>query len=138
MTKRPTPNWKALRDLLYRRACGRCEVSGVRLDFDTFDLHHRRNKGMGGTSRPDTDLPGNLLALDPIVHNGGPGSVHAHRIISEGYGWLVPKLCSRAAGVPVLVALSPHDFLWVLLDDAGNRHPLGEVMRGRPPAAAAN
>jgi hypothetical protein len=54
-------------------------------------VHHRRNKGMGGTSRPNVDDFTNLLVVDPLVHNGGPMSVHGRREWSERYGFLVPK-----------------------------------------------
>jgi hypothetical protein len=89
--RRPKINMKVLREAVYRRAGGQCEVSGIPLDLDTFDLHHRRNKGMGGTVRIDTDSFMNVLALDPGVHNGGPSSVHGRRRWSEASGYLVPK-----------------------------------------------
>lgn len=92
---RPRPNWKTLRDQLLERSKGLCEVSGIPLDPDTFDAHHRRNKGMGGTSRLDTDTLANLLALDPQVHNGGAASVHGRRDWSEERGYLIPKHIAR-------------------------------------------
>lgn len=123
--KRPTPNWAKLRDALWERSHGRCEVSGRPLDRDTFDAHHRRNKGMGGTYRPDTDGLGNLLALDPVVHNGGPASVHDRRPRSESFGWLVSKaVVVPAAVVPVLRAVGPGRWAWFLLNDAGDCTPL--------------
>jgi hypothetical protein len=67
------------------RSNGYCEVSGVPLDFDTFDAHHRRNKQMGGTYRLDTDTLANLIAVDPIVHNGHRNSVH------QAAGWSRPR-----------------------------------------------
>jgi hypothetical protein len=126
MAKRARANWSALREALWTRSGGRCEVSGKPLDIDTFDAHHRRSKGMGGTSRPDTDTLPNLLALDPIVHNGGPGSVHADRRgVSGPRGWLVSKLSSEPLNlVPVLIAPSPSIRQWSLLVD-DIRIPLG-------------
>lgn len=109
--KRPTPNWKIIRAKLWERSRGVCEVSGLPLDPDTFDAHHRRNKGMGGTSRPDTDSLSNLLALDPNVHNGGPQSVHGRRTWSEERGYLLPKDTDRAISWPVLI----HGRRWVFL-----------------------
>lgn len=76
---------------LWERCNGLCEVSGQPLDYETFDMHHRRNKGMGGTSRPDVHDLTNLLALDPQVHNGGHQSVHGRRAWSQERGYLVPK-----------------------------------------------
>lgn len=87
---------------MWDRSGGRCEASGLPLDPDTFDAHHRRNKGMGGTSRADTDDLDNLIALDPGVHNGGPASVHGRRTWSEQHGYLVPKDVDRPGLTPVL------------------------------------
>ena len=81
----------AQRAPLWERSQGRCEVSGRVLDFDTFDMHHRRPKGMGGTSRAGVHELWNLLALHPDVHNGGPESIHGRRKWSEERGYLLPK-----------------------------------------------
>jgi hypothetical protein len=114
----PRPNWKTLRAALWERSSGRCEVSGRPLDPDTFDAHHRRLKGMGGTSRPDRDALYNLLALDPQVHNAGPQSVHG-RGGYDGWsmtnGYIVPKHCDTPGLVPVTL----HDRRRVLLTAAG-------------------
>lgn len=108
-------NWKKIREQLWVRSGGRCEVSGVPLDFETFDAHHRRNKGMGGTTRFDRDAIWNLLALDPVVHNGGPQSVHGRRTWSEEFGYLVPKHVKNVALWPVKV----RGTTWVLLSPNG-------------------
>jgi hypothetical protein len=115
---RPKPNWPRLRRTLWQRCNGRCEVTGIPLDFDTFDAHHRRLKGMGGTSRPDTDLLSNLLALDPIVHNGGPTSVHGSPIRSLGNGWLLHQ-----AATPRLEPVLLYNGLRVWLTDDGAYEP---------------
>lgn len=86
------------------------------LDWETFDVHHRVNKGMGGTSRPWRDAFTNLLALDPIVHNGGPGSVHGRRPWAEMRGYLLPKLIAwPPASMPVWL----HGVRWVFLTENG-------------------
>lgn len=87
---------------------------------DSTPTIYRRNKGMGGTSRSDTDTLPNLLALDPIVHNGGPGSVHDRRIASEANGWLVPKLSVFVLStIPAAVWVGPGLRRYVLLTDQG-------------------
>jgi hypothetical protein len=85
------------------------------LDASTFDAHHRRNKGMGGTSRPDRDSLPNLLALDPLVHNGGPRSVHARRQAAQERGLLVPKHVDEVITWPVELWSGR----WVLLTEDG-------------------
>lgn len=111
----PRVDWDTLRAQLWARSGGRCEVSGRALDRDTFDAHHRRNKGMGGTTRPDRDAIWNLLALDPTVHNGGPLSVHGRRQWSESHGFLVPKNVDNVQVWPIRLHLKR----WVYLTPAG-------------------
>lgn len=112
----PRLDWARLRAALWTRCGGRCEVSGIPLDRDTFDAHHRQNKGMGGTRRAHRDALSNLLALDPIVHNGGPLSVHGRRGWSQPRGYLLSKLDPLPpAARPVLL----HGARWVWLTDDG-------------------
>lgn len=87
--KRPDPNWTKIREALWTRSGGFCEVSGRTLDPETFDAHHRRPRGIGGTYRPLTDSLCNLLALDPEVHNGAPWSVHQNSTWSRPRGYLL-------------------------------------------------
>jgi hypothetical protein len=110
------PNWARIRALLWERCDGRCEVSGQPLDPDTFDVHHRMNKGMGGTTRWFRDDPTNLLALDPGVHNGGPHSVHGRRPWSEMRGYLLPKL---SGWPPQSMPVWLRGTRWVFLTSAG-------------------
>lgn len=109
-------NWTKIREQLWERSGGRCEATGTPLDPETFDAHHRRNRGMGGTSRPDVDDLDNLLALDPIVHNGGPESVHARRPWSTARGYLVPKHTDHPGYLPVW---QPHHYRWINLGKDG-------------------
>lgn len=113
--RRPRPNWGKLREALWTRCEGLCEVSGIALDPDTFDAHHRRPKGIGGTSRPDTDMLSNLIALDPLVHNGDPQSVHSRRPWSEDRGYLLPQSTPLAIEFPVLL----RGARWVYLLNSG-------------------
>lgn len=114
----PRIDWGPIRELLWKRSGGRCEASGRSLDPETFDVHHRRNKGMGGTTRPDRDAIWNLLALDPDIHNGGPQSVHGRRAWAQERGFLVPKNVQRVQLWPVKL----HDREWVLLRPDGEYH----------------
>lgn len=110
--KRTPPKWSQLRAALLQRCGGRDEITGLPLDPESFDAHHRRPKGMGGTSRPDTDTLSNLLALAPDTHNGGPGSVHARRGWSEENGYLLPQSTPLAVSWPVL--LFGHRWVYLL------------------------
>lgn len=113
--KRPDPEWEKLRELLWARSGGYCEISGRPLDQETFDAHHRRLKGMGGTYRPLTDSLCNLLALDPEVHNGAPWSVHQNSKWSRPRGYLLSAHVEDAA-----MAITPVLYRgqkWVVLLD---------------------
>jgi hypothetical protein len=99
-----------LREAAWARSGGRCEASGRPLPT-RWDLHHRRPKGMGGTSRPDTDTLPNVLALHPDVHNLKPDSVHMLRSWSEPRGYLLPQSEDHPELVPVLV----HGATWAVL-----------------------
>lgn len=117
------------RPMLWERCSGRCEVTGQQLDYETFDMHHRRNKGMGGTDRDNVDSPANLLALAPHIHNGGPHSVHGSRLWAELYGYLVPKHVADPGMWPVKLL----GRRWVLLTESGGYAPVPpEVAKGLP------
>jgi len=118
--KRADPNWRQLRETLWVRCDGFCEVSGRPLDFETFDAHHRRPKGMGGTYRPDTDTAANLLALDPEVHNGASWSVHQRPSWSRPRGYLLRNVVEEARLEPLLY----RGRTWMILDEEGT---MGEL-----------
>lgn len=121
-----------LRGAAWDRAGGRCEITGVWLgerDSDEWALHHRRVKGMGGSSRDDTHVLSNVLALSHAAHNLGPRpAVHLDVAWARERGYLVgqhqhPRL------VPVLLRGRAR----VLLTDDGGYVPLAR----RGPAATA-
>lgn len=119
MTSRP--NWERIRAALWERSDGQCEVSARPLDPDAFHVHHRMNKGMGGTVRWFRDDLTNLLALDPQIHNEGPRSVHGRRPWSEQRGYLIPKLASYP---PSVMPVWLHGVRWVHLTSDGLRVPV--------------
>lgn len=95
------------RRIIWERAQGHCEITGAPLgpcETGPWECHHRRNKGMGGSSRANVDNPSNLMALTPRIHNGGPGSVHAHRPWAQRCGYLLPKHVAEPGMWPVQLA----------------------------------
>lgn len=112
-----------IRRAVWERAGGKCEISGAYLgepDSDRWECHHRRNKGMGGTSRANVDNLSNLMALTPRVHNGGPLSVHGRRAWSQKRGYLIPKGVAEPSQWPLFLL----GHRWVLLGDDGEYYPL--------------
>lgn len=114
---------KEVRDLVRQRACAdvdddrfvvcevmaRCPGRAVAL----YDLHHRRNRGAGGSKRPETNLAGNALAACRDCH----AFIGAQPETAYCNGWLV-RQNQTPAEVPVL-----RRNVWVRLDDAGNVTP---------------
>lgn len=77
------------------RAGNHCERCGHNVEERPAAVHHRRPRGMGGTNRPGTNSPSNLLLLCDPCHL----TVESSREISREQGWLVrqahdPEECS--------------------------------------------
>lgn len=88
-------------DAVCERAGWSCEICtvgvGDRRGID-HHIHHRRPRGAGGSKRPETNLPSNLLLLCPDCH----GDIESHRAVAQSMGWIVVQ-ASNPAAVAVLV-----------------------------------
>lgn len=62
---------QSTRELVWTRDEGRCVLCGVGLLGRQSAVHHRRNRGSGGSSDPAINSPANLLSVCD-----GPGSCH--------------------------------------------------------------
>lgn len=83
------------------RSGGCCERCGRSLANIPADVHHRRPRGMGGTSDPEIDAPENQVVLDRECH----GWVESNREQAIEHGWLVPRRDPRhPREVPVFIA----------------------------------
>lgn len=109
--KRRTGPTQAVRDLVFIRDTS-CIVCG-----ETYQLqvHHRRPRGAGGTSRPETNQPGNLVLLC-LEHHAW---VESNRDTARSSGYLVPQHAD-----PQDVPLVRHG-QWVWLCNDGTVTPLG-------------
>lgn len=118
-------------DAVGERAGHSCEICsaavGPRRGVD-HHIHHRRPRAAGGTSRPDTNLPSNLLLLCPGCHE----RVESRRALALELGWLVPQTADPAY-IPVLIR---HE-RWCYLTRAGgySTHP-PSIEEGDPMASA--
>lgn len=106
-------------DAVLERACFSCEVCDSALGpvrGVDFHIHHRRPRAMGGTERPDTNLPSNLLVLCPDDH----GQIESRRAEALEAGCLVPQ-----SGDPAEVAVLIRRDTWVYLtrDGSYDVHP---------------
>jgi hypothetical protein len=116
---------RELRERAWQRQDGICAVTGLPLDWERDDLHHRLAGQMGGTSQ-DRDRLSNVVAVLAAAHNlgsprlavdGVPGrSVHGDPGWSRPLGLLLSAgRGDDPAAVPVRMARTG----WVFLDDAG-------------------
>lgn len=94
--RRDTGPCEAVRLLVRGRAGDRCEACGRRGEL--LDQHHRRPRGLGGSSDPATNRPANLVLLCRQCHRW----VEAHRSVALDMGWLVLQ-GHDPASVPLLV-----------------------------------
>lgn len=86
-------------DAVLERGAHSCEVCGCALGpvrGVDHHIHHRRPRAMGGTDRPDTNWPSNLLLLCPDDH----AAIESNRTGALAAGWLVPQSAN-----PALVAV---------------------------------
>jgi 5-methylcytosine-specific restriction protein A len=88
-------------DVVYERAGHSCEVCtegvGDRRGVD-HHVHHRRPRAAGGSRRPETNSPSNLLLLCPECHD----QIESNRSVARSVGWLVSQGADPAS-VRVLV-----------------------------------
>lgn len=98
---------RAVREIVTERAQNHCECCGVGRPEQ---LHHRRARGMGGSSADDTNTPANALAVDARCH----ALIESQRALALDRGWLV-RQGQDPAEVPVL----RHGSDWVLLREDG-------------------
>jgi 5-methylcytosine-specific restriction protein A len=109
-------------EAVYERAHWSCEICtgdvGDRRGVD-HHIHHRRPRAAGGSTRPDTNLPPNLLLLCPDCH----GQVESHRAVALSMGWLVPQGTDPAT---VAVLVRRDQFVYLSTDGRYLDHPPSE------------
>lgn len=81
--------------------------------FGDFSVHHRRPRGMGGSKRPETNLPANLLTLCGSGTTGCHGHIEANRDEARAAGLILLQ-----AQTPTAEPVRTHRGL-LLLDDEG-------------------
>lgn len=101
----PTP---AVRAIVLERAQNACEVCGQRGE----QIHHRRPRGNGGSRRPDTNRPPNLLVLCGHCHD----EIEGNRTWARTLGRLLPQSADPATEPVTLWGRR-----WLLTDDGDYR-----------------
>lgn len=119
--RRDTGPAAAVRDRVTDRSGGACEVCG-KLLYDranggwvaAHSFHHRRPRGMGGTSRADANTPANLLLLCGTGTTGCHGLIEANRGDALASGALLLQTADPTT-VPVALAAG-----WAYLTEDGS------------------
>ncbi|MCR1785341.1 hypothetical protein KVF89_22565 [Nocardioides carbamazepini] len=113
------------RVVVFDRALGCCEICATPvicheldrwLPIQSYSIHHRAARGMGGRKVEWINSPANLLLLCGTGTTGCHGHVESSRAEAYRNGWLV-RASADPAEVPVLLAGSDR----YLLTDDGDR-----------------
>lgn len=112
----PEVNWDTAKRLCAARDGGKC----VRCLGEAVDVHHRRVRGMGGSSDPDITGMANLVSLCRICHD----HVHANPAESYETGFLV-KTGYDPAGVPLKIGSGYLNLVIWLSPDGGMKRMNG-------------
>lgn len=108
----PRPDISDLRERVFERAGGRCDLCGEALRWSAWECHHRQKRTQGG---PDS-MP-NLIALHPRCHSE---RVHGRPAWSYANGFMV-----RRNGDPAQMPMLRHRARWQI--------PGETQWRGAPP-----
>jgi hypothetical protein len=113
---------RQVRHTVKARAAMCCERCSVPVAAMPHEVHHRRPRGAGGSSRPDTNLPSNLVLLCGTSTSGCHGFCESERDAAREEGFLV-----RQGADPALQPVLHARFGRVLLDAAGGVTPYREA-----------
>ncbi len=95
-----------------------------------WSIHHRQNRGSGGTSDPAINYTSNLLTVCGNGTTGCHGRIESYRTDAKSRGWIVPRPLIPAHE-PVYITGPNHvDGAWLYLTDDqrySNTEPTAEV-----------
>jgi len=111
---------KLTREMVWDRDGGACVWCGQAVSPSWHSIHHRTNRGAGGSRRRELNLPGNLVLLHGTGTDGCHGLItcDAEAIVEAKRRGLVLSKLSLVppSEVPVLYA----GVVWALLGDGGS------------------
>lgn len=116
MMSRNTGLSRTVRETVLERDGYRCFRCGVSILDQAYSIHHRRPRGSGGSSDPETNLTANAITLCGTGTTGCHGDIESHRDLSRRLGFLIPNTRSCT---PRLVPVLHHTFGHVVLDNNG-------------------
>jgi hypothetical protein len=101
---------KMIRERVWERSKGYCEMCGIPMDKQDFALHHRKLKSRGGK-----DTMSNLIALHHGCHNTRTDSIHLNPKWATEHGFMVSSWSD-----PENVALCPPNGSRIILLNDGS------------------
>lgn len=113
--RRDTGPDRTTRELVLERDEYRCAVCGRALLEQQASIHHRRNRGSGGSSTPAINSPANLLAVCGTGTTGCHGWIGASPAEAADHGYVV-SLNSLEAPADVPVVHAVHGVVYLLED----------------------
>jgi hypothetical protein len=114
--RRDTGPDRSVRELVLERDEYRCAVCGIGILEIPFSVHHRRNRGSGGSSDPAINAPSNLLTVCGTGTTGCHGWIGSSPAEALEHGYAV-SLNSREATTDVPVVHVVFGASVYLLDD---------------------
>lgn len=103
----PTPE---VRQLVIERDRFRCVVDGVQVsEWEGYEVHHRSNRGSGGSKRDGVNGPANLILLCR-PHHAWITNDHAGVVLAKHHGWVISKF-STPSSIPLNHSLLGRVFL---------------------------
>lgn len=116
--QRSTGPTAAVQRSVRARDGGVCVVCGqTGTPWDPLVIHHRRNRGQGGSTDPALNQPANLLLVHSSVNSAWEADA-GRAAVARRAGWKV----SRYVDAPETPVRYP-DGWWLLDDDGGRRRP---------------
>jgi hypothetical protein len=120
--RRDTGPDRTVRELVWERDEGRCVVCGEGVYGKPHSIHHRRNRGSGGSSDPRRNAPSNLVLVCGTGTTGCHGWIGASPEEARDAGWVVSlNSIEDPAKVPMIHAVFSAS---VLLTDEGTVVPV--------------
>ncbi|MFF2631992.1 HNH endonuclease [Microbacterium sp. NPDC058021] len=112
-----------VRKAFYEREQGRCFLCRKQLQWEArgigWSAHHRKPRGMGGTSDPRIGSIANCLIVCGSGTTGCHGRIERNRGVALAVGLLIPKNATTEDFAPAAVRVRRMDKTWWLLTESG-------------------
>lgn len=121
-----------VRKAFYEREQERCFLCREPLRWEDrgvgWSAHHRKPRGMGGTSDPRTGSISNCLIVCGSGTTGCHGRIERNREVALKVGLLIPKNATTESFAPAAVRVRRMDRTWWLLTESGRAVEVEEGM----------